>query len=67
MHTKIGGGPESAVYKLTDSGANWGKLTEDIPPEDMGGRGNEMPKLRKMMDDLIASHTPGPDTGMEMI
>ena len=39
VHTKIGGGPETAVYKSTDAGSNWRKLTEGLPTEHMGGMG----------------------------
>ncbi|MCU4165682.1 YCF48-related protein [Carboxylicivirga caseinilyticus] len=39
VHTKIGGGPESAVYKSTDAGKNWRKLTSGLPKEDIGGMG----------------------------
>lgn len=35
--TKIGGGPESAYYKTTDSGKTWQKLTNGIPNVDKGG------------------------------
>lgn len=37
--TKIGGGPESAVYKSTDKGETWRKLTSDLPSGDVGGMG----------------------------
>jgi len=39
VFTKIGGGPETAIYKSTDAGANWEKLTSGLPSEDMGGMG----------------------------
>lgn len=39
VHTKIGGGPESAVYKSTDGGNTWDKLTNGIPTADKGGMG----------------------------
>lgn len=39
VHTKIGGGPESAIYKSTDAGENWRKLTSGIPSVDKGGMG----------------------------
>lgn len=39
VHTKIGGGPESAIYKSTDAGETWEKLTSGIPSADMGGIG----------------------------
>ncbi len=34
--TLINGGPESALYKTTDGGANWKKLTSGIPSVDLG-------------------------------
>ncbi len=34
--TLINGGPESALYKSTDGGANWKKLTTGLPKEEMG-------------------------------
>lgn len=37
--TKIGGGPESAVYKSTDGGENWRKVTKGLPGVDLGGMG----------------------------
>jgi photosystem II stability/assembly factor-like uncharacterized protein len=37
--TKVGGGPESAVYKSTDNGENWRKLTSGLPAGDIGGMG----------------------------
>ncbi|HYX06641.1 MAG TPA: hypothetical protein VE912_07895, partial [Bacteroidales bacterium] len=39
VFTKIGGGPETAIYKTTDGGNNWKKLTSGLPHEDMGGMG----------------------------
>ncbi len=39
VHTKIGGGPETAIYKTTDSGENWKKLKSGLPTADMGGIG----------------------------
>lgn len=39
VHTKIGGGPESAIYKSEDAGKNWRQLTSGLPTEDMGGIG----------------------------
>jgi len=39
VYTKIGGGPETAVYKSTNAGATWDKLTSGLPGEDMGGIG----------------------------
>ncbi len=34
--TLINGGPESAIYKSTDSGATWRKLEKGLPKVDMG-------------------------------
>ncbi len=36
VFTLINGGPESAIYKSTDAGATWTKLTAGLPKEDMG-------------------------------
>jgi photosystem II stability/assembly factor-like uncharacterized protein len=32
----VAGGPESAIYKTTDAGAHWNKLTEGLPTADTG-------------------------------
>ncbi len=42
VHTKIGGGPESAVYKSTDGGENWRKIMKGLPSVDIGGMGIAM-------------------------
>jgi len=34
--TYIGGGPESAIYKSTDYGVTWSKLTNGLPKGDIG-------------------------------
>ncbi|HNS16586.1 MAG TPA: hypothetical protein PKI34_02045 [Bacteroidales bacterium] len=39
VYTKIGGGPETAIYKTTDGGKNWDKLTSGLPSGHMGGIG----------------------------
>lgn len=36
---KIGGGPESAVYKSTDNGETWRKVMKGLPSVDLGGMG----------------------------
>ncbi len=36
VFTYIGGGPESALYKSTDAGANWTKMTSGLPTGDLG-------------------------------
>ncbi len=39
VHIRIGGGPESAIWKSTDAGKNWRKLSKGLPTEDKGGIG----------------------------
>jgi photosystem II stability/assembly factor-like uncharacterized protein len=39
VFTKIGGGPETAIYKTTNGGESWDKLTSGLPSVDMGGMG----------------------------
>ncbi len=39
VYTKIGGGPESIVYKSEDGGQNWRKIKKGLPSEDIGGMG----------------------------
>lgn len=39
VFTKIGGGPESAVYKSTDGGTTWRKIMSGLPGGDIGGMG----------------------------
>src|ERR1035437_4787729 len=39
VFTKIGGGPETSVYKSTDAGESWDKITNGLPKVDMGGIG----------------------------
>lgn len=36
VYTVIDGGPESAIYKSTDAGATWNKLSAGLPASDMG-------------------------------
>ncbi|MBI9072057.1 MAG: glycosyl hydrolase [Melioribacteraceae bacterium] len=39
VHTKIGGGPESAVYKSDDGGETWFKIMSGLPKVNIGGMG----------------------------
>jgi len=39
VFTKIGGGPESAVYKSKDAGKTWNKIMTGLPSVDIGGMG----------------------------
>ena len=36
VFTMIDGGPESAIYKSTDAGATWNKITSGLPTVDLG-------------------------------
>lgn len=39
VFTKIGGGPETAIYKSVNAGETWDKLSSGLPGADMGGIG----------------------------
>ncbi len=39
VYAKINGGPESAIYKSTDNGETWRKLTSGLPKVHKGGMG----------------------------
>jgi len=39
VFTKIDGGPETAIFKTTDGGKTWDKLTKGLPSVDMGAIG----------------------------
>lgn len=39
VFSKIGGGPESAIYKSVDGGKNWNKLSGGLPSGHVGGIG----------------------------
>jgi photosystem II stability/assembly factor-like uncharacterized protein len=39
VYTKIGGGPESAVYRSADGGETWEKSMKGLPKVDLGGMG----------------------------
>ena len=39
VFTKIGGGPESAIYKSKDAGKTWNKIMNGLPSADIGGMG----------------------------
>lgn len=36
LYTGISGGPESGIYRSTDSGTTWDKMTNGLPTEDVG-------------------------------
>lgn len=49
VHTKIGGGPETALYKTTDGGENWRKIMSGIPSVDKGGIGLAISSVNPMV------------------
>ncbi len=49
VFTKINGGPESAIYKTTDGGKNWRKITSGIPKVDKGGIGLAISPVNSMV------------------
>ena len=59
----VGGGPESGLYKTTNGGNTWTKLTKGLPAVDMGRTGLGMdPKNPKRVYALITAK--GEKTGM---
>lgn len=57
--TKIGGGPETAVYKSTDGGATWEKIMKGLPKSDMGGTGIAISPVNPDVVYLIAEASEG--------
>ena len=39
VFTKIGGGPETAIYTSSNAGESWDKVTSGLPSAEMGGMG----------------------------
>jgi photosystem II stability/assembly factor-like uncharacterized protein len=60
VFTKIGGGPETAIYKTTNAGETWDKLTSGLPSVDMGGMGMQLLKLQRMPAEFTAAPTVAP-------
>lgn len=59
IFTKIGGGPESAVYKSTDGGTNWEKIMSGLPKSDLGGMGIAVSPVNPDVVYLIAEAAEG--------
>ncbi len=53
IFTKIGGGPESAVYKSEDNGETWRKIMKGLPTDDIGGMGIAVSKVNSNVLFLI--------------
>jgi len=58
VFTKIGGGPETAIYKSTNAGESWDKLTSGLPGGDMGGIGLAISPVNPDIVYAIIESTP---------
>ena len=58
VFTKIGGGPETAIYKSTNGGESWDKLTKGLPSDDMGGIGLAISPINPDIIYAIIESTP---------
>ena len=58
VFTKIGGGPETAIYKSTNGGESWDKLTSGLPGADMGGIGLAISPVNPDVVYAIIESTP---------
>ncbi len=58
VFTKIGGGPETALYKSTNGGENWDKMTNGLPSADMGGIGLAISPVNPDIIYAIIESTP---------
>ena len=61
VFTKIGGGPETAIYKSTNAGETWDKLKSGLPGGDMGGIGLAISPVNP--DYIFAIIEAGNETG----
>jgi photosystem II stability/assembly factor-like uncharacterized protein len=59
VFTKIGGGPESAVYRSTDGGETWNKSMEGLPKADLGGMGIAVSPVDRNVVYLIVEAAEG--------
>jgi len=53
VYTKIGGGPESAVYRSIDGGETWDKCMKGLPKVDIGGMGIDVSPVDRNVVYLI--------------
>ncbi len=59
VYTKIGGGPESAVYRSIDGGENWVKSSKGLPEVDLGGMGIDVSPVDHNVVYLIVEAAEG--------
>ena len=59
VYTLIDGGPESAIYKSTDAGATWNKITKGLPEEQMGRIGLAVPNSKTVYAIVEAARKAG--------
>lgn len=59
--TKIGGGPESAVYKSIDAGKTWNKIMKGLPNVHLGGMGIDISPANPDVLYLIVEAAEGKD------
>nr|HPN37923.1 YCF48-related protein [Melioribacteraceae bacterium] len=59
VFTKIGGGPETAVYKSYDAGQNWEKIMTGLPGVDLGGMGLDISPVNPDVLYLIVEAAEG--------
>lgn len=57
--TRIGGGPESALWKSTDGGENWRKITNGIPKVDKAGMGIKISPINENIVYLMIEASNG--------
>ncbi len=59
VFTKIGGGPESAVYRSTDGGETWEKIMKGLPSVHIGGMGIAVSPVDRNVVYLIVEAAEG--------
>jgi len=59
VHTKIGGGPESAVYRSQDGGESWTKSMKGLPKVHIGGMGIDVSPVDRNVVYLIMEAAEG--------
>ncbi len=59
VYTKIGGGPESAVYRSLDGGETWNKSMKGLPKVHLGGMGIDVSPVDRNVVYLIVEAAEG--------